>query len=228
MLKSGKVLVVKKLLPIILVATVYLTPLYPIYAQQPQNAVNPRLKAATTPGNLKTVMVAEQAVENMLSVRDRMASRAAELSKKLAKFKDKVKAKRVENINANLNNINSRRTSQMQAVLQKIANILERIKTKTQDGASAGKDVTAINAGISNLEKEWAEADAAVKAQADKDYSIVVNTESTVKADASLARDSLRTDLQATHNQVVEAKQALAKALSTALSSLKGGNNGSQ
>lgn len=218
----------KKLLPIILAATVYLTPLYPIYAQQPQNAVNPRLKAATTPGNLKTVMVAEQAAGNMLSVRDKMASRAAELSKKLAKFKDKIKAGRVEKISTNLNTINSRRTTQMQEVLQKIASVLERIKTKTQEAAGAGKDVAAVNTAISNLEKEWAEADAAVKAQADKDYSIVVNTESTVKTDASLARDSLRTDLQAAHTQVVEARQALANALSTALSSIKGGNSGSQ
>lgn len=218
----------RKVLPILLAATVYLSPLYPVYAQQPQSVVNPRLKAATTPGNLKNVMVAEQAVGNMENVREKMASRAAALKEKLAKFKDKVKATRVEKINTNLNAVNDRRTNQMQTVLQKIANVLERIKAKTEEAAGAGKDVSVINTAISNLEKEWAEADAAVKAQAEKDYSIVVNTESTVKTDASSARDSLKTDLQSVHTQVVEARQALANALSTALSSIKGGNSGSE
>ena len=191
-------------------------------------------KTATAPGLLKPRDInavekrMDKVEDRLASLKDRMASRAAELRKKLDKFRDKVKAGRVEAINNNLNTINSRRTSQMQEALQKIANVLERIKTKTAETGSAGKDVTAVNAAIATLETEWAQADAAIKAQADKDYSVVVNTESTVKADASSARDSLKTDLQATHTQLVEARQALAKALSTALSSISGGANGSE
>lgn len=212
----------------VLVAIALLTPLYPVYAQKPLSVVNPRLKAATTPGNLKTVMVAEPAAGNMANVREKIASRAAMLRKKLAKFKDKTKAGRVEDINTNLNNINSRRTSQMQEVLQKISTLLEKIKAKTAEAGSAGKDVSAINTAIASLEAQWSKADAAIKAQAENDYSITVDTESTVKTDASSARDSLRTDLQMAHNEVVQTRQALANVIKTALSSILGGTNGSE
>lgn len=230
MQQSAKVSLMRKILPILL-AVALLTPLYPVYAQTTGYTSTTPLKTATTPGILKPLGI-DSAIEKSMvkvedrltSLKDRIASRTAELRKKLEKFKDKAKANRVEAINNNLNTVNEKRTNQMREALKKIANVLERIKAKTAEAGSAGKDVSAINAAITNLGKEWAEADAAVKAQAEKDYSITVNSESTVKADAMIARNSLHTDLQATHTQLVEARQALAKALSTALSSLKGGN----
>lgn len=211
-----------------------LTPLYPVYAQGANTPLKPALerpalKTATTPGNLKNVMTAPRAAANMENVREKMASRAAALKEKLQKFKDKVKASRVENLNENMNTINTRRTTEMQQVLTKISLMLERIKSKTEEAGSAGKDVAAVNTAIANLEKEWKEADAAVKAQLEKDYTIEVTSETTVKEDASIVRSSLKNDLQSVHTQVVQAKQALANAISTALSSIKGGNtNGSQ
>ena len=224
----------RKILPILLAVAAYLTPLYPVYAENKVSVLTRPLKTATTTGFLKPQAVGKviekrmEKVDNrMENLKDKMASRSSELKEKLAKFKDKAKAIRVENINNNLNSINNRRTSQMQQVLAKISQILERIKNKTSEAQSSGKDVAAINSAIDKVEKEWAEADAAVKAQAEKDYSIVVNKESTAKSDASSARDSLRTDLKTVHGQVVEARQALANAISTALSSIKGNNNGS-
>lgn len=232
--KFVKVSLMRKILPLFLLV-VLLTPLYPVYAQTQGYTLTRPLKTATTTGVLKPQRV-DNAIEKrmdkvedrLLSLKDRMASRAAELRKKLDKFKDKIKAGRLENINTNLNTINSRRTSQMQEVLKKISAVLEKIKAKTTEAGNAGKDVTAINTAIAALETEWAQADAAVKAQAEKDYSVTVNSETTAKDDVSSIRDSLKTDLQATHTQVVEARQALAKALSTALSSISGGSNGTK
>ena len=223
----------QKILPILLAATVYLSPLYPVYAQLPARPA-PALKNASAPAALRPGVA--EAIENkmeriedrMENLKDKMASRAAALKEKLAKFKDKTKANRLENINNNLNTVNDRRTNQMREALEKIASVLERIKAKTEEAAGAGKDVAAINAAIAEAESEWMEADVAVKSQAEKDYSIVVNTESTVKTDASSARDTLKADLNMAHTQLVEARQTLANALSTALSSIKGGNNGSQ
>ncbi len=232
----------RKILPLLLVVVVFLTPLYPIYAQNgatPSDAaMNAPLYAvgtASASGRLRPAVMQkkiedrmEKLDDRMMALKEKMASRAGELRKKLDKFKDKTKAARVENINSNLNKINERRTVQMQTALERISQVLNKLKTKTEEAGSKGKDVAAINKAISDAEALWKEADAAVKAQMEKDYSIVVNTEATVKSDASLARDSLRTDLKTVHTQLVETRQALANAIKTALSSIKGGtNNGS-
>lgn len=204
----------KRILPVLLGFSLFLTPLYPVYAQN----------TATSPANLRM----EKAQDKMVSPKAKMASREAELKKKLARFKDKIKAGRVENISNNLNQINERRTTHLQQVLEKISKIIGNLKVKTEQAAAAGKDVTVINKAIAVVETKWAETDASLKTQMEKDYQVTVNKESTVKQDAASARDSLRTDLNATHTQVVETRKALAGAIQIAVSSTKGGNNGSE
>lgn len=212
----------QKILPIILAAAVFLTPLYPVYAQTNARPINARtLKEGTDGAALKPVGL------NVALTRVKNATAEARLKQALARFKDKNKAKRVENVSQNLNTLNSRLTSNMKNALERISGMIERIKNKTKEAAGEGKDVASINSAISNAEIEWSQADAAVSAQSEKDYSIVINTEKTVASDAAAARNSLRTDIKATHTQVVEARQALANAIRTAMSALTGGNNGS-
>lgn len=230
----------KKILPFLLAAAVFLTPLYPVYAQTTTNTATPTVKriirpaAASAAAGLKAVAQGriedrkEMVQGRIENIQDRIASRAAELKTKLAKFKDKVKAGRVERINTNLNVINERRTSQMKSVLEQISKLLEKFKTKSAEAAASGKDTAPINAAILQVEAAIAEADAAIKAQAEKDYSIVVNTESTVRTDAQTARDSLRNDLKMLHDKMVSLRQSLANAISTAKSSLGGQTNGTE
>lgn len=215
----------KRILPVLLGISLFLTPLYPIYAQN--TATNPAKLRPEKAMDKKDSMM-ERAQDKIVSTRDKMASREAELKKKLARFKDKIKAGRVENISNNLNQINQRRTSHMQDVLEKISKIIESLKGKTEQAAASGKDVSAISKAIAVVETKWAETDASLKAQMEKDYSIAVNKESTVKQDAASARESLRTDLKAAHTQVVETRKALAGAIQIASSSMKGGNNESE
>lgn len=218
------VFVMRKLLPILIILTAILTPLYPVYAQGFEPALRPSKNASAT-GSLKPAINLEG---KMTRLEDKIASRSALLREKLLKFKDKNKANRVQEVNTNLNAVNSRATSQMSEVLQKISGFLERLKEKTAKAESEGKEVSAANAAIATVEIQWNEADAAIKAQTEKDYSIVINTEATVASDAASARTSLRTDLQATHMEVVQARQALSDAIATTLSLIKGGNNGNK
>lgn len=224
----------RKILPILLAVLVYLTPLYPIYA----------LTSATAPADLKRDRalelknkalekreeLREKKDEKIASLKDKMASRSAALKAKLAKFKDKAKAKRVENINNNLNTINKRRTETMAMSLEKMSQILKKLKTRIEAGSAAGEDVSVLNNAsvIAEFEVKWSEADAALKAQMEKEYLIDVNKESTVKEDSTNARNSLRADLKSIHAKIVEAKQALSNVIPTAAISIKGGNNGSQ
>ncbi len=216
----------RKILPILIVATVLLTPLYPVYAQTttPVKRIakpNTASAAAKLDAARERLEDKKEAVAGRIdAIKDKMASRSAELKAKLAKFRDKTKAARVENINTNLNALNKRHTEQMSNSLTRISTVLTKLKTWVAEQEAAGKDVASLKSAISETEAAWTAADAAVKDQADNDYTIVVNTESTVRVDAQTARDTLRTDLKSVHDKLINVKQTLA----TALSSWKGGN----
>ncbi len=144
-------------------------------------------------------------LENKIDLRrENLASKSAALKQKLARFKDKNKANRLELINTNLNDINSRKTKNMQESLDKISQILERLKSKASTISSSELD-----SAIAEVESKWSEASAAVEAQAAKDYTINLSTEATAASDAAAAKNALQSDLRATHTQVVEVRQAL-------------------
>lgn len=216
----------RKILPILLAVIVYLAPLYPVYAQD--DASGPAFTKRPIARELTEEMLEKRGANLMALDKDRIASRAAMIREKLSKFKDKAKANRTENINKNLNNINKRWTNAMSQNLERMSKILEKLKIKAEEAATAGKDVAALNSAIGDAEVAWDEADLALKAQMETDYSIDVNTEATVKEDATIARNALRTDLKSAHKKIVEARQALADAIQVAINSLQGGNNGQQ
>lgn len=229
----------KKVLPILIVATALLTPLYPVYAQ-PTDAMMPpsagmpgsgnRPLVATAPGRLMVPNPGMRGMDptmadKMADFKERLATRSAALKQKLAKFKDKAKATRVENINENLNTVNANVTSAMEKNLSDIQTALQKLKTKAAAAASEGKDITSLSSDIAKVETEWSEASDALNVQMAKDYTIAVTSESTVKTDAQNARNTLRTDLKSVHTAVKESRSALADAVSGAMS-LLGGNNG--
>jgi hypothetical protein len=210
----------RKILPILIATAVYLTPLYPVYAQP---AIRP-VKAATSSAVLTPVMMqkAQGVSDQMLARKDQMASKAAELRLKLQKFKDKNKARRVENINENLNTVNIKVTSQMQQNLTKISEIVAKLKAWVTEQEAAGKDVAAMKSTVANIESEWMSANTAVTTQAGNDYTVVVNTETTVKDDVKATRNDLRGDLKALHDKIISVRQSLV----STFSSWKGSNNG--
>lgn len=219
----------RKLLPIILVATIYLTPLYPIYAQNTAStASGPAFMKRPKAIKLEGEVLKNRGEALMTLDKDNIASRAAALKEKLSKFRNKAKANRIESINSNLNNLNKRWTSAMSKNLERMSKILEKLKAKEEEAAAAGKDVSALNSTIAEAEVAWAEADTALKAQLETDYSVTINTESTVKEDARTTRNSLQTDLKAAHTKIVEARKALGNAIQAAINSMQGGKNGAK
>ncbi|TSC86645.1 MAG: Uncharacterized protein G01um10147_857 [Microgenomates group bacterium Gr01-1014_7] len=151
--------------------------------------------------------------EKVAAVKEKMATREAALKKKLDAFKDRKKATYSAKISENLNKINQKQTASMLKHLDKMTSILT--KLEKIEGASTADAKTAINA-----------AKAAVSAQAEKDYTLVVTSESKVKTDSQSLRDSLHTDLKAVRALVVDAKQSVANAIKTAKSNTKEGKGG--
>lgn len=231
----------RQALLILIVATALLNPLYPVYAQSTTQPAQSNLMAPPPPqgqplratGSADLKMPGPGIGNGMLKMEDRiadlkerLATRSAALRQKLARFKDKAKATRVETINENLNTVNSNVTAALQKNLTNIETALGKLKTKAEEAEAAGKDVSSIKADITEVETQWKEASDALSAQMAKDYTIAVETESTVKADAQDARNTLRTDLKSVHTAVSEARKSLADAISNALSFMKGDSNG--
>ncbi|QQG43340.1 MAG: hypothetical protein HYW45_04055 [Candidatus Daviesbacteria bacterium] len=154
--------------------------------------------------------------------KENIASRTAALKSRLAKFKDQKRAQRVEKFNENLNKINENRTNAFLRFINTMSDILAKVETRV---GNASGDTTAAQAAIADAKAKIAEAKIAVENQSAKDYNVNVTTEGKVKTNAKAAFDSLRQDLQATKTTLTETKQAVAKAIQTAASTL-GENNG--
>ena len=168
------------------------------------------VKTATAPAAVKRPLP-QQKQENL-------ASRAAALKTKLQSFKDQRKAVITERINTNLNAINQNQTKQMQAHLNTMTNILDKLAARVNQSTGDIKNPVAARAAIASARISIATASAAVLAQAEKDYTIVVTSEARIKIDAKRQRDQLHADLLTLRKNVIDAKQEVANAIRIAKS----------
>lgn len=160
----------------------------------------------------------EKARERVENRKEAMATREAVLKAMLEKFKDKKKAEIADRVNTNLNRINQKQTEQMLKHLSRMSSILDKLEARVNKGTPDIKGVSAAKTAIASAKEAIATATASVKKQAEKDYTIVVSSESTVKKDAKKAREQLHNDLKAVREQVIGAKQAVSNAIRVAKS----------
>lgn len=193
--------------------------LYPVYAQDSATTSVPRTTRTALKERIQNTKVRVASAEaRMADRKENIASRATALRTKLAAFKNQRKAKLAEKINDTLSKINTRRTEQMVQHLQKMSELLTKVEERT---AGATGDKTNLNKSLTAAKAAISSAQTAVQAQSIKTYTIIVNTEQTVKADSKDARDMLHTDLKTSHDLVITARQAVAKAITDAIT-LKG------
>lgn len=160
---------------------------------------------------------------NLAARKEKVASREAALKQKLAQFRDKQKAAVATRVNNSLVQINTKRTETMSKHLTKMTEILNRLASKVN--GMADKDTTTAKEAIQKAKDAVSAAKSAVTTQAEQDYNIVVTTEAGVGQDARASREKLATDLKTTKELVIAARQTVANAISTAVSTL-GGNDG--
>lgn len=153
-----------------------------------------------------------------VAMREKLASKEAILRTKLKAFRDQKKASAAARINTNLNQINQNQTAQMQKYLDTMSGILDKLEARVNQPTPDIKDPVAAKAAIASARTVIATSSAAVSAQAQKDYTIQVTTESRIKADAQSMRDKLHTDILALRKIVIDAKQAVANVIRVAKS----------
>lgn len=174
-------------------------------------------QTATSPATLRTTKL-----DNLT---ERSATREANLKAKLLKFKDQRKAQTTERVNTNLAKVNKNRTDMMMVHLDRMSNILIRLEGRV--GNITDKDTTMAKGEIASASATIATAKEAVASQSAKDYTIELTTETNVRRDAQASRESLHADLRSVHQLVVDARQALSKAISET-AKLGGIKNGQQ
>ena len=182
-------------------------------------------QTATSPGTTRKGAVKERVetrkekVETKITnIREKAASREAVLREKLAAFKDKRKATVTEKVSTNLNRINENHTKMMLKFLSRASEILSKLEARVNQGTADIKDAAAAKTAIVDARASIATATDAVNAQAAKDYTITVSTETRVKVDAQAQRKHLHDDLAATRELVGDAKKAVATAIEAAKS----------
>lgn len=156
--------------------------------------------------------------QKLEDMKAKIASREAAVKAKLQQFKDQRKASIALRVNTNLNKINQNQTDQMLKHLDKMTALLDKLEARVSSNSPDIKNPAAANQAISDAREAVANAKTAVQAQAQKDYTLQVSTETKIRTDAKSMRDQLHTDLSAVRKQVIAAKQKVADAVRIAKS----------
>lgn len=215
----------KKSLPFFLLIFILLLIPSSVGAQGPATtSANPRLETMELKANERMERMdarAQKLGTRLDMMREKFASRTAALKEKLSLFRDKNKARRVETVNGRLLEINEKRTGRMEEHLTKLSSLL----TKVEEKLSGAENATEAETAVADAKAKIDLAKEAVASQSAKDYTIEATSEGTIKADSLKARMSLFEDLNAVHKLIVDARQAVASAISSTVSAL-GGSNG--
>ena len=187
---------------------------YPAFAQITATSSTTRREAVKE----KIETRKENIAQRLDDKRTRIATKEAALRTRLNAFKNQKKATAAARINENLNNINENRTASMQKHLDKMLVLLQKLEERVNSGSPDVKDKSAALAAIASSKSVIATTSAAVTAQTEKDYTIVVSSESRIKIDAKAQRDLLHKDLLALRKLIIDAKQSVIKAIRTAKS----------
>jgi len=134
---------------------------------------------------------------------------------RLKAIKDERKKLAVERIDDGLVKMNARMTAHFTDVLDKLADVLGRIVSRTDKAADGGLDVSAVRTAVTEAESAIANARSAVAEQAGKTYSITVTTEDALRADVGGARKALHDDLKKVQDAVKAAREKVRKAATT-------------
>lgn len=133
---------------------------------------------------------------------------------KLATIKDTRRKILVDQIQTKLSSASANRTNAMSENLQKLSTILENIQNRANEAKANGKDTTAVDAAVVKAQAAIQKAQTAVTAQSGKTYIITITATSSagLKAGVGIKTKEFRTDLTATYQLMVAAKQAVAQA----------------
>lgn len=108
-----------------------------------------------------------------------------------------------------LNTINENRTNHYLQVLDRLDEILDKIKKRAQDAKVEGNVVRTVFEAIETSEAALEIAQKGVLSQREKEYTVQTDNEATAKKDAGEEVKKLQSDLKSTREMVVMARKAV-------------------
>lgn len=153
--------------------------------------------------------------------RDAVVQRKEDAQQKREEFKTRLQTIRnerkkaaVERIDTKIANTNEVHTVRFTSILVKLQSILDRVSQKAQEAKANGKDTAVLDSSIVSAQAAIDSAKAAVSAQAAKTYAIQISDEATLRNSVGATTSQFKKDLRDVHKAIVEAKQAVQKAVS--------------
>lgn len=155
----------------------------------------------------ETKVKRNQIKESLLMKREKAKkltnSKREKFKAKLQTIKDQKKQALVKEIDAKLENINTKHTDRFAEVLDKLQKVLDEVSAKATEKK--------VIAHVKTTQLAIDSARIAVDNQGAKIYIITISTEKVLRPNTGAAISQLRLDLMATHKLVVDAKQAVQK-----------------
>lgn len=145
-------------------------------------------------------------------LKTRIETKRTELKERLTKIKDERKKQVVERIDKSLDALNERVTKHFLSALEKLEDILARINERTDKAEGQGTDASSVDTAIAVAQAAINDAKAAVEVQADKTYTLTINTEDKLREDVGKTRQALHADLRAVQEKVKVARDAVHEA----------------
>lgn len=215
----------KHLLPVIVTAALVLffTPLYPVFAEKNNNSVTALEKIKSRQQELVTKTSTRSA--SLVNRKDDKEFKVNDLKEKLSVFRDQRKAESAQRISDNLNKINQKRVEQSNKRITRLSEILNMVQTRMQVSTDSAQ-VASGSAAIADAKKAIEITQSKVTAQGQKDYTLKISTESTVKGDATSAKQTLLADLKVVEESFIAAKQSVANAIKMTVKTVKKEPNG--
>lgn len=187
---------------------------------QETTAVTPTTTTTIAPNKGIGRQVRQAAKEQRMMNKEQKQEMRAAFKEKLSQFKDTRKQAVIQSIDQKLVMINTKRTTQMNAIIAKLEAILVRIKAKAGVFKTQGINTAALDSAIAEAEASVAAAKTNVTNQAAKEYTITLTTETQAKNAVGQIVSGLQVDLRTVRQSIIAAKLAVVKA-ATELAKLK-------
>ncbi|MFH1188754.1 MAG: hypothetical protein V1652_02835 [bacterium] len=136
-----------------------------------------------------------------------------DLRVRLQEIKDARKQQAIVRINNHVDVVNERAVNHFTNVLDRLEEILAKIKERADKIVANDVDVTAVRAAITTAENSIASSRSSVVAQAAKTYAIEITSEETLRSDVETVIQAMKGDLESVQTTTQSARDAVHSAL---------------
>ncbi len=151
--------------------------------------------------------------DQMKLLEQRVKLKGQTFSLRLKGLHDEKKKTGLLNLDARIASISGHATMTMTDAINRMTVVFNSVQDKAVLAKQQGADTTKLDAAIAEAKTALASASAAVAAQSAKVYTIPVTTDADAQSTAGQTVKTVQNDLRQTRQTVIDAKQAIMKAL---------------